>query len=209
MAYSCRVLTGALRHHFQRLLQPIGSGLAKLGVSPDTITLIGTLGIVASSIGLVARGYILAGALVITFFAFADMLDGAIARATNRTSKWGSFLDSTADRVADGAIFAAIAYWLATEHRYSAVAAAVLCLLGGAMVSYARAKAEALGLRGDAGFAERSERLILIGVGAVISQGWPVAMDVTLWLLAALAALTTVQRVLSVRRQLAEAPGTA
>lgn len=200
------MLTGAARGGAQRLLAPVGSWLARKGVSPDAITILGTLGVVVTSFTLVTRGHLLIGAIVITLCALADMLDGAIARATKRSSPWGAFLDSTADRIADGAIFGALTYWLATQHRYSAVAAGLACLVLGSVVPYARAKAEGLGLRADGGFAGRTERLVIIGVGGIIaSMGFDIAIDIVLWLLTALAAMTVVQRSVAVHRQVAAA----
>ena len=197
------MLTVVGRGITQRVLSPLGLALARRGVNPDIITVLGTLGVVVASITLVARGHLLAGAIVITLCAFADLLDGAIARASGRRSAWGAFLDSTADRVADGAVFGSLTYWLATQHRYSAVVAGLICVVVGAVVPYARARAEGLGLRGDVGVAERAERLVLIGIGGLLaSAGLRLAIDVALWSLSALALLTVVQRARAVRVQI-------
>jgi CDP-diacylglycerol--glycerol-3-phosphate 3-phosphatidyltransferase len=125
-----------------------------------------------------------------------------MARQQGRQGKFGAFLDSTMDRVADGAIFGSVAYWLGTQHRQAAAAAALICLVAGQVVSYAKARAEGLGMTANVGVAERAERLILIGVGGLAAGlFWKYALDVALWLLAVLSVITIVQRVLTVRRQ--------
>ena len=116
---------------------------------------------------------------------------------------WGAFLDSTMDRVADGAIFGSLAYWLATQHRYSAVAGTIICVVAGSIVSYAKARAESLGFRCDVGFAGRAERLILLGVGGLVATttGFDIAIDIAVWTLAVLAVFTIGQRCYVVMRQ--------
>lgn len=200
------MLSQIARAGAQKIVHPLGAGLARMGVSPDAVTIVGTLSVVIASLTLATQGYLVAGALVITVCALFDMLDGAIARATGRSSKWGAFLDSTMDRVADGAIFGCLAYWLATEHRFSAMAGSIACLLTGAIVSYAKARAEGLGFECNVGFAGRTERLIIVGVGAIASVIWtPVVLDIALWLLVALATITIWQRAVAVYRQAADA----
>ncbi|NUS74200.1 MAG: CDP-alcohol phosphatidyltransferase family protein [Corynebacteriales bacterium] len=200
------MLSQIARAGAQKIVHPLGAGLARAGVSPDVVTVVGTLSVVIASFTLAARGYLIAGTIVITICALFDMLDGAIARATGRSSKWGAFLDSTMDRLADGAVFGCLAYWLATEHRFSAMAGAIAALLTGAAVSYAKARAEGLGFECNVGFAGRTERLIIVGVGAVLSVVWtPVILDVALWILVALATITIGQRAAVVYRQAADA----
>lgn len=201
------MLNQLARSGAERVLRPIGSSLARLGVSPDLVTVIGTTGVVLASVGLVARGWLLAGAAVILVFALTDLVDGAIARASGRQSKWGAFLDSTMDRIADGAVFGALAYWLATEHRFVAMAGTIICLIAGSVVSYAKARAEGLGLQCDVGFAGRAERLIVIGLGGIIATiaDLPVAVDVAIWVLTLLATWTIAQRMMAVWRQAGQA----
>ncbi|GAA0274068.1 phosphatidylinositol phosphate synthase [Cryptosporangium japonicum] len=190
------------RDRIQRVTGPIGTALVRTGLTPDAMTLIGTTGVVLSSIFLVVPGHVLAGGLAITFFALTDMLDGAMARARGWSSRWGAFLDSTCDRLADASIFAAAAYWLFREDRDSAGVAALLCLITGVLVSYAKARAEGLGLTANVGIAERTERLVLVGVGGVLEVlGVPGGIEWILWLLTALAAFTVGQRVHAVWTQ--------
>src|SRR5215207_5963073 len=193
------------RARISRVLDPVGAALARAGVSPDVVTVLGTIGVVVGSLVFVARGELLIGAVVVTVSVLTDMLDGAIARASGRTSPWGAFLDSTMDRIADGAAFGSLAFWLATEGRGSEAAAALFCLVGGVIVSYAKARAEGLGLRCDVGIAERSERLIIAGFGALLEVfGVPHGLEVVLWLLTVLAVITIGQRMYTVWKQTRE-----
>lgn len=187
------------RARVTRVTGPIGAALVRTGLTPDAMTLIGTTGVVLSSIFLIVPGHVLAGGIAIMFFALTDMLDGAMARARGWSSRWGAFLDSTCDRLADASIFAAAAYWLFSEGRTSAAVAALLCLITGVLVSYAKARAEGLGLTADVGVAERTERLVLAAFGGVLEVlGVPGGIEWVLWLLTALAAVTVGQRVKAV-----------
>ncbi|HEV2086848.1 MAG TPA: CDP-alcohol phosphatidyltransferase family protein, partial [Cryptosporangiaceae bacterium] len=169
------------RARLSRLLDPVGAALVRTGLSPDVVTVVGTLGVVAASVGFVARGHLLLGTILVTVAVSTDMLDGAMARARGRVSRWGAFLDSTMDRIADGAIFAALAYWLAGSDRPFAAAAALCCLVVGGLVSYAKARAQGLGLDADVGIAERTERLIVAGGAAFLDvAGVPYALEVGL-----------------------------
>jgi len=190
------------RAPLSRVLDPLGGALARAGLSPNVVTVLGTLGVVAASVLLVARGHLLLGTIAITIAVLTDMLDGAIARARGGGSRWGAFLDSTMDRVADGAVFASVGFWLASTGRTATAAAALVCLVTGSVVSYAKARAEGLGMTADVGIAERAERLIIAGIGAVLDlAGVPYAFAGALWLLAGLAAVTVGQRFLVVHRQ--------
>lgn len=196
-----KIFSGAARVGAARLVDPVARSLLRLGVSPDAVTLLGTLGVVAGALGFGARGEILAGSLIVAGFALVDMVDGAMARARGFSTRFGALLDSTMDRVADGAIFGAIGYWYATEGESPTVAAALVCLVAGQVVSYVKARAQSVGIGCDVGLVERPERLVLVGLGALatgLGVGW--ALPVALWLLAILSLVTVVQRVLHVRR---------
>ncbi|GLZ75456.1 CDP-diacylglycerol--glycerol-3-phosphate 3-phosphatidyltransferase [Actinorhabdospora filicis] len=195
--------SGFGRAQLARFLDPLGRYLVRAGVSPNAVTLLGTLGVIAGCVFLVARGYLLSGLAVVTVSACTDMVDGAMARVKGVTNRFGAFLDSTMDRVADGAIFGALAYWAATTGQPRAAAAALLCLVLAQVVSYAKARAEGLGADCSVGLAERPERLVLIGIGTLLGGlEVPYALEAVLWLLAVLSAITVVQRVLHVRAQL-------
>jgi CDP-diacylglycerol--glycerol-3-phosphate 3-phosphatidyltransferase len=190
-----------------RVVDPVAGALLRAGVSPDVITVLGTLGVVTGSLVLFPRGQLFAGTLVVTFFVLTDMLDGAMARRIERRSVFGAWLDSTCDRLADAALFSGLVLWFVGEGDDTLLAGvALFCLVAGSLVSYAKARAEGLGLRCDVGFAERAERLIIVLVAAGFSGlGVTWALPVGLWALAVASAVTVVQRLLEVRRQAAAA----
>lgn len=193
---------GSFKNAVRTAFDPMGRGLTRAGVSPDAITVVGTLGVVAGSVIFAARGQLVAATIVITLCALLDVLDGAMARARGTSSRYGALLDSTMDRVADGAIFGSLAWWLATSGQRVLAAVTLVCLVGGQIVSYVKARAEGLGFECDVGFAERMERLILVGVGGLLTGfGLAWGLPVVLWLLAVLTVATIVQRIAHVRRQ--------
>jgi CDP-diacylglycerol--glycerol-3-phosphate 3-phosphatidyltransferase len=188
-----------------RLVTPVAVLLQRAGVTPDAVTLVGTAGVVLGAVLLYPTGHLLAGTLVITFFVLFDVLDGTMARISGRSGPWGAFLDSTLDRVADAAIFTGLVVWgIGDADQRTTAVLAVICLALGSVVPYARARAEALGLRADVGIAERAERLIAVLVATgLVGLGLPVAvLTVVLALLAVASLVTIVQRVAVVRRQI-------
>ncbi len=201
------------RGFFTALLSPLARWLLKAGVSPDAVTVVGTLGVVIGALVFYPLGQLWWGTLFITAFIFSDVIDGIMARMQDRGGRWGNFLDSTLDRVADGALFAGLAVWFFTGGTDTPIAvAAVVCLVLGMVVSYARAKAEALGFHANVGIAERAERLVsVLVVTGFTGLGLPtVVLFTTLCLLAAASLVTVIQRIASVRRQsLEEFGGTA
>lgn len=196
------------RVYWTRILTPTARGLLRLGIGPDAVTVVGTLGVVGGAVGFYPRGEFLWGTLVITAFVFADNVDGIMARMSGRQSKWGAFLDSVLDRVADAAIFGGLALWFAGRgDNLRMVAVLMTCLALGAVVSYAKARAEGLGYTAGGGIAERADRLlaILVATGLVGLLDLPVViLEVVAWLLAAASAWTVYQRVREVRRQVAQ-----
>ncbi|MGH8834043.1 MAG: phosphatidylinositol phosphate synthase [Actinomycetes bacterium] len=200
------------RAFWSRLLLAPARGLARTGVSPDLITVIGTLGLVGGALIFYPQGRFFVGTLVITVFVFSDMVDGALARITGRASKWGAFLDSTLDRIGDAAIFAGLAWWFARGGDDAVMLALCLyCLISGAVVSYAKARAEGLGLTCNVGLAERAERLLLVLVTTGLDGlGLPYVQAVGLWVLAIASTITLGQRMATVYRQTLGGPaGTA
>lgn len=193
-----------LRPQIARVTEPTGRALARTGITPNTITIVGTLGVAAGSLGFFTRGSLFWGTVIITISVLLDLLDGAVARVTGTSGAWGAFLDSTLDRVADALIFGALVWWLAGAGGNRVLAGvALFCLIAGAVVSYAKARAEGLGLTCNVGIAERGERLLLVLVPTGLSGlGVPYVLDVGLWLLAVLSAITVGQRVAEVRRQI-------
>ncbi|TNY35895.1 phosphatidylinositol phosphate synthase [Thermomonospora catenispora] len=191
-----------LRPALGRVLTPIGQAVARTGVSPNMITVIGTVGVVTGALGLFPRGEFFWGTVAITAFVVFDMLDGAVARVTGKISPWGAFLDSTSDRVADAAIFAGLMAGLLAADRRPLAYLALYCLVAGAVVSYAKARAEGLGYTCNVGIAERSERLIIVLVATGLDGlGVPHVLAGALWLLAVLSTFTVGQRFMAVRRQ--------
>ncbi|UQE73251.1 CDP-alcohol phosphatidyltransferase family protein [Gordonia sp. PP30] len=187
---------------------PLGRSLLKIGFTPDAMTVIGTVITVAAAIGLFGPGYLFAGALVCWAFVMFDMVDGAMARARGGGTRFGSVLDATCDRIADGAIFGALAYWAAFTHPHRwLLIATLICLVTSQVISYAKARAEAAGLQGDGGLIERPERLIIVLVGAGFTDfpglHWSWAIHVAMWVLAAGSVFTVGQRMWSI----AHSPG--
>jgi CDP-diacylglycerol--glycerol-3-phosphate 3-phosphatidyltransferase len=194
-----------LRPALGRLLTPAGQALARTPITPNAVTIVGTVGMSASALVFFPTGHLFVGVVVCTLFVFADMLDGTLARIKGTTGPFGAFLDSTMDRVADAAVFSGLAIWFVRGGNDRVLAAVSLfCLVAGALVSYAKARAESLGLKCDVGFAERTERLLIGLVAAGLSGlGVPYVLPIGLWLLAAVSAFTFGQRVLAARRSAA------
>ena len=197
-----------LRNGVGRLFTPLARGLLRIGVSPDAVTIGGTLGVVVAALWLFPLGYLFAGTMVCWFVAMSDAIDGLMARMSGRTGPWGAFLDSTLDRVADAAIFAGIVLWLAGrgDDPVGAVLGLV-CLILGSIVPYTRARAEGLGMTANVGIAERADRLTaaLTAAGLVGLGVNPVLLTVVLGVLAVASAVTVVQRMVTVRRQSVQA----
>lgn len=192
------------RAFWTRLLSPVAHLLLRLGVTPDAVTIVGTLGVCAGALVFFPRGQLLVGVLVITAFVFSDLIDGYMARSSGQSSSFGAFLDSTLDRIGDGAIFAGLALYFAGpgDSRLYLVLSLV-CLVMGSVTSYARARAEGLGYQAKVGIAERSDRLvaILVMTGFAGLLDLPVLMYVALWALALASTVTVVQRIWVVRQQ--------
>lgn len=200
-----------LRAFFTKLIAPIANLLIRLRISPDVVTLVGTIGVCAGALVFFPQGRLLTGALVITAFVFSDLIDGYMARTIGRTDKFGAFWDSTLDRIADGAIFIGLALYFAWEDpdRVNLVLSLV-CLLMGAVTSYARSRGETLGYMVKVGIAERADRLVLILVAAGFSEIFdaPVLLPIGLWILAIASTITVAQRVWVVRKQAMAEAGT-
>jgi CDP-diacylglycerol--glycerol-3-phosphate 3-phosphatidyltransferase len=191
-----------LRPVMTRLFTPVGAVLARTPITPNMITVAGTVGVVGGALGLFPIGELFPGAFTCTVFVLLDMVDGVLARIKGTSGNWGAFLDSTMDRIADAGIFSGLVIWFMLGGRNPLLAGVCLfCLVMGSLVSYAKARAEGLGLRCDVGLIERPERMLisLIAVG-VSGLGVPYILQVGLWALAAGSAFTFGQRVLAVYR---------
>jgi CDP-diacylglycerol---glycerol-3-phosphate 3-phosphatidyltransferase len=191
-----------LRPALGRLLTPVGQALARTPITPNALTIVGCIGMSAGALIFFPTGHLFVGVVVCTLFVLLDMLDGTLARIKGTTGPFGAFLDSTLDRVADAAVFGGLAIWFVRGgHDRVLAAVSLFCLVAGSLVSYAKARAESLGLKCDVGFAERTERLLIGLVAAGLSGlGVPYVLPVGLWLLATVSAFTFGQRVLAARR---------
>lgn len=192
------------RAAYVKLSRPVARGALKLGLSPDSVTILGTAGSVLGALTLFPIGQLFAGAWVVAFFVLADMLDGAMARQSGGGTRFGAVLDATCDRISDGAVLCGLLWWAAFGlHSTGLVVATMICLVSSQVISYIKARAEASGLSGDGGLIERPERLVIILVGACFSDlpffPLPWLLDVAMWVLALSSVVTVGQRLHSVR----------
>ncbi|MFB9377867.1 phosphatidylinositol phosphate synthase [Kineococcus gynurae] len=186
------------------LFSPLARLLLRLGVGPDAVTIVGTLGVCLSALLLYPRGELFWGTIAVTVFVFSDTLDGIMARAQGRSGPWGAFLDSCLDRFGDAAVFGGLVVWFARGGDSELTAGlALLCLVLGGIVPYIRAKAEGVGMTAAVGIAERSDRLVAVLVTTgFVGLGLPTeVLTVVLALLALASAVTIGQRMATVRRQ--------
>jgi CDP-diacylglycerol---glycerol-3-phosphate 3-phosphatidyltransferase len=186
-----------------QLIAPLARLLNARGVSPDLVTALGTLGVVLAALICFPIGWLWQGALLVTFFCLADMLDGQMAKLSGTSSAWGAFLDSTLDRLGDAAVFGGILLYFAglrNDPMWAAVS--LVALIFGHLTSYVRARAESLGYAADGGLAARADRLLVILVGAALAGlGLPYVLEAAMAFLALAGVVTVVQRVAHVYRQ--------
>lgn len=196
-----KIFSVSVKAGLRRVFDPVARALLRAGVSPDAVTVAGTLGVLVGA-GLATQGWLVPAVVVVTLSALTDVVDGTMARTLGRTSKFGALLDSTMDRIADGAVFAAVAYWLAVTGDRWGLTGALISLIAGQLVSYVKARAEGLGMTCNVGLIERFERLVILGIGGLLTGfGVDRGLTVVLWLLAGLSAVTVVQRIRYVHRQ--------
>jgi CDP-diacylglycerol--glycerol-3-phosphate 3-phosphatidyltransferase len=200
------------RQFWTNVFSPVAHLFIRWGISPNTVTFVGTIGVSAGALVFFPQGHLFVGVLVITAFVFSDIIDGYMARSTGRVSVFGAFWDSTLDRIGDAAIFGGLAMYYVSPHGHDdrLAALAIYCLSMGSVTSYARARAESLGMQAKVGIAERSDRLVFVlvttGLADLINilgggRDWLVAIPIVLGLLAVASTVTVVQRVLVVRDQ--------
>lgn len=195
------MLSRSLKPAVTRLITPVAASALRIGITPNAVTWVGAVGVIASALFFYPRGDFFLGTAVISFFALSDLFDGTMARISKAgASKWGSFLDSTIDRVTDSAILLGVSiYLINNDNQLSFVVIATL--LTGMLVPYIRAKAESFGVECSGGVAERTERLIMaMSAIALDGLGVPYVLAGGMWLLAGLGAVTVVQRMLIVRK---------
>lgn len=194
-----------LRAPIGKAINPLGRSLANAGVTPDMVTVAGTVGATAAALIFYPRGEFFVGTLFIWAFVMFDMVDGAVARAGGRGSRFGAVLDSSCDRVADAAVFGTLAWYFARHDQPALLLASLLCLVLGSLTSYIKARAEGAGFTCNVGIAERSERLIVVLVGTGLTDfpglDVPYVQAIALWLLVAASTITVGQRIATVWRQ--------
>ncbi len=198
-----KIFSVSARAALTHVATPIARILLRWGVSPNAVTVAGTVGVLIGALGFGARGHFIAGLVIVTLSALTDLLDGTMARLSGGSTRFGALLDSTMDRIADGAVFGAVVFWLGRHgDPYAGVAAGLISLVLGQVVSYVKARAEGLGMTANVGVAERTERLVIVGVGGFFAGlGFDWGLPAALWLLAALSAVTVGQRLRHVYRQ--------
>ena len=181
--------------------EPVARTLARLGVSPNVITLAGLVGACGSAY-LLGAGSLAWGGVVMLAAGVLDLFDGAVARLTGRASKFGALLDSTADRVSEAVVLLGLLVFYMDQPSTLGAVLAFAAMVGSMMVSYVRARAEGLGVHWTGGVMTRPERVAVLGAAAIVGQWWAPAVLAALAAIAALTTLTTLQRVFYVRRVL-------
>lgn len=186
------------------VLAPVVRLFLRLGISPDVVTLVGTLGVCAGALVFFPQGMLWQGVVVITAFVFSDLVDGQMARESGRVTPFGAFWDSTLDRLGDAAVFGGLVLFFAGPgDDFLHLCVALYCLVMGAVTSYARARAESLGMDATGGVAERADRLFTILVMTFLGDvlDLPVLYYAALWVLAVASTGTVIYRVRKVHRQ--------
>jgi CDP-diacylglycerol---glycerol-3-phosphate 3-phosphatidyltransferase len=207
VAHSARmsIRTGAEMRELAR------NRLIESRLTPNAISVTGLVGNLIAAVLILEHHFVLAGVAFIAG-SLCDMFDGRYSRMSGKGTPFGAFLDSTLDRVEEGVVLAAVAAWFAQEGNDFAVGMTVIAVVGSYMVSYTRARAEALGVGGTVGIASRAVRVVILSTGLVLGAGELIPdldlLEPAIYVMAALTVFTAVQRVLHVRRQLARGADT-
>ncbi len=196
------MLTDMARARARALLNAIAGLFISLGISPNTLTVAGFVGICVIA-AIIAAGYEAIGGLLIIVAGAFDAMDGTLARKTGKVTKFGAFLDSTLDRWADAVLFLAILYRFVQLGDQWSIYLTVVALIGSLLVSYTRARAEGLGASIKEGWFTRLERTVVLILGLILTAWFgPISMTVAVAILAVFANITAVQRVFAARRAL-------
>ncbi len=180
----------------ERSLRPVGSGLKKVGITADQLTVLGLVLSVGCAAA-IANGWLFVGWCLLAASAVPDVLDGAVAKASGTSSPRGAFFDSVVDRVSDTVVLGGLAWYLANTHSPHAALLPLAIVGASNLVSYERARAESLGFTARGGLMERAERMIAVGLGLLFSF----ILIPMLWLMLGLTILTAIQRFVMVWRQ--------
>ena len=188
-----------LRAAYLKVMRPMARAALRAGLTPNMVTIAGTVATVLAAAILFPTGHLFVGAVVVYLFVLADDLDGIMAREGGGTTRFGAVLDASCDRIADGTIFGSLLWWSAFGlHNPPLTAAVLISLVASEVISYVKARAEASGLRADIEIIQRRHRLLVVLVAAALADlpfsPMPVVFDVAMWALAAASVLTVVQR---------------
>lgn len=195
------MLSARLKPAVTRVITPVASFALRIGITPNAVTWVGAVGVVASALYFYPRGEFFIGTVFICVLALSDLFDGTMARLSSTgSSRWGEFLDSTIDRITDSSVLLGVTLYLINQNDQLAFVV-ITTLVTGLLVPYIRAKAESFGIACSGGIAERTERLIIcltaIGFDGL---GVPYILAIGMWLLAILGSFTVAQRMLTVKR---------
>lgn len=186
-----------------KIIEPAARGLLRIGLTPDMVTWLGAIAVVANAAFVIARGNWVLGALLYGILSLSDVLDGTMARLNGTSGKWGAFLDSTLDRIVDAAVLIGIAMYYYAHPSQSWIPLTILiALAAGQLTSYIRARAEAVGATCRVGFAERAERSLILWLGMLITGLGVNILPTALTILAIASIVTVIQRIVHVRKQL-------
>ena len=190
-------------HRLRSLLSPVVDGIArvlvKLGFSPSGLTVIGVL-VACVAAALIAQGMLAVGGVVMLIAGVFDLFDGAVARMTNRATKFGALFDSVMDRVSEAVVLLGLLWFYLEDGEQLGAVLVYVSIVGSTMVSYVRARAEGLGIECKGGLMQRPERVASLGVGIIVGQWWEPAVLIVLGVIAVLTVVTTVQRVVETAR---------
>lgn len=195
---------GHLRSSVDKAVKPLGDGLRRTRMTPDHLTIAGMVIAIGAALA-IGAGNLPLGLLLVILAALPDLLDGALAKASNTSSQRGAFFDSVVDRVTDALLFGGVAWYFTNEHSPKTAILPLAVSAVSSVISYERAKAESLGLSAKGGIMERAERIILLCLGLL----FPVLLLPIMWIMLILTSVTAVQRFVKVWRQAAVAPVTA
>ena len=199
------VFDGKFRAPVDAAVKPLGAALRKTKLTPDHLTVVGLV-VAAGAAVAVGSGHLRWGLVLVILAALPDLLDGALAKASNTSSQRGAFFDSTVDRVTDALLLGGIAYHFALTQDPRLVVLPFAVSAVSSVISYQRAKAESLGLDAKGGLMERAERIVVLCVGLLIEPWWHGALVWILWGMLVLISITAVQRFVKVWKQAAVAP---